>query len=94
MAEEHIEFTLSLCVYVCVCVCLFQNRVRAITWLYMMGFENNMAQMIIMIRRCVANKNQVARSKVKVTDGTLTLCIDFSETCSCPTHNFVMHNGI
>ena len=31
------------------------------------GFENNLAQMIIMTRRCVANKNHVARSKVKVT---------------------------
>ena len=21
------------------------------------------------------------------------MCIDFSETCSCPTHSFVMHGG-
>ena len=40
------------------------------------------------------NKNHVARSKVKVTVCTYTLCIDFSEICLCPTHNFVMHNGI
>ena len=66
MAEGHIEFTLS----VCVCVCVFQNRVRAITSPYIMGFKNNLARMIIMTRRCVANKNYVARSKVKVTVGT------------------------
>ena len=90
MAKGHIEFTLS----VCVCDCVFQNRVRAITKPYMMGFENNLAHMIIMTRQCVANKNHVARSKVKVTVRTYTLCIDFSEICSCPTHNFVMHDGI
>ena len=56
-----------ICPRVCVCVCVFQNRVRAITKPYIMGFENNLAQMIIMTRRCVANKNHVARSKVKVT---------------------------
>ena len=61
MAEGHIESYLS------VCVCLFQNRVRAIALPYMMELENNLAQMIIMTRRCVANKNHVARSKVKVT---------------------------
>ena len=76
----------------------------------MMGFENNLgtnnnhdktmdlkiiwAQIIIMTRRCVANKNYVARLKVKVTVGTSTLCIDFSETCSCLTHNFIMHGWI
>ena len=59
----------------------------------LMGFEDNLAQMIIMTTRCVANKNHVARSKVKVTVRTLALCIDFSETCSCPAHKFVMHGG-
>ena len=61
---------------------------------YMMGFENNWAQMNIMTRGCVGNKNHVTRSEIKVTVHTLTLCIDFSETCSFPTHNFVMHSGI
>ena len=61
MTEGHIEFTLS------VCVCVFQNRVRAITKPYMMGFATNVAQMIIMTRPCVQKKNHVARSKVKVT---------------------------
>ena len=33
----------------------------------MIGFEKYLAQMIIMIRQCVAYKNHDARSKVKVT---------------------------
>ena len=33
-----------------------------ITWSYMLGFINNVAQMIIMTRGCVANKNHVASS--------------------------------
>ena len=52
MEEGHIEFTLS----VFVCVCVFQNRVRAITKPYIMGFDNNLAQMIIMTKQCVAKK--------------------------------------
>ena len=57
-------------VCVCVCVCVFQIRVRSITSLCMVGFKNHLAQMIITTRRCVACKNHVARSKVKVTVGT------------------------
>ena len=45
-----------------------------------MGFENNLAQMIIMTRRCVANKNHIPRLNVKVIVCTETLCIDFIET--------------
>ena len=70
MAEGHIEsylsLSLSLSVCVCVCVCVFQNRFRPITSTCMVGFGNNLAQIII-TRHCVANKNHVARSKVKVT---------------------------
>ena len=66
MAEGHREFTLSVCVCVCV-VCVFLNRVRAITYPYIMGFQNDLVQMIIMTRQCVANKNHVTRSKVKFT---------------------------
>ena len=68
MAEERIESYLSVCVRACVrlCVCVFQNRVRPITSACMVGFRNNLAQMIIITRHCVANKH-VARSKVKVT---------------------------
>ena len=63
MAEGHIESYLS--VYVCVCV--FQNSVRLITSSCIMGFENNLAQMIIMTRRYVAYKSHVDMFKVKVT---------------------------
>ena len=66
MAEGHIEFTLS----VCVCICVFQIRVQPVTSLYMVGFKNQLAQMIIKTRRCVGYKNHVTRSKVKVTVGT------------------------
>ena len=62
------------------------------TLLCIVGFENNLAQMIIMTRQCVANKNHVARSEVTVH--TQTLCVGFSETCSCPTHNLIMYGGI
>ena len=65
--------------------------VRPITLLSMLVFKNNFAQMIIMIRRCVRIKNHMARLKVKVT---VTVCIDFSETCLCSTHNLIMHGGI
>ena len=36
--------------YRCPCVCVFQNHVWDITEPYLMGFENNLAQMIIMTR--------------------------------------------
>ena len=42
-------------------------QVRPINLLCIVGFENNLAQMIIMIRQYVSNKNHVARSKVKAT---------------------------
>ena len=42
-------------------------HVRPITLYCMMGFENHLAQMIIMTRRCVPCKNHVTRLKVKVT---------------------------
>ena len=68
-------------------------RVRPITLLSIVGFKNNLAEMIIMARRCVANKNHVARLKVKITVRTQTLCIDLSETCSFPTYNFLCMVG-
>ena len=55
-------------------------RVRPIPLLCMVGFKNNLAQKIIMIRQCVANKNHVAGVKIKVTVRSLTLGIDFNET--------------
>ena len=64
-AEGHIESYLSMCV--CVFVCVFQDCVRLITSSCIMEFVNNLAQMIIMTRRCVGCKNHVDRSKLKVT---------------------------
>ena len=58
-------------------------HVRTITWSCMVGFENKLVQMIIMTKQSVMNKNHVVTSKVYVTVCTLSLCIDFSETCSC-----------
>ena len=63
MAEGHIEFTLSACV----CV---PDSCPTHNFIVHGGNKNHLAQMIIMTRRCVACKNHVARSKVKVTVGT------------------------
>ena len=57
------QFALKLCAKTSVKpIC-----VRPISLLCMVGIENDLAQMIIMTKRCVANKNHVARLKVKVT---------------------------
>ena len=58
-------------------------HVRTITLSCMVGFENNLVQTIIMTKQHVMNKNNVIRPKVYVTACTETLCIDYSETCSC-----------
>ena len=81
MAERHIEFYLSMCV-------CFQNLVRLITLSCMVGFENN-----FMTRGCLPCKNHIARSKIKVTVCSCTLCIGFSEICFCLAQNFVLHGG-
>ena len=60
----------------------------------MLGFINNMAQMIITTRERVANKNQIARSKFKVIDHTETLLIGYNKSLLYPAHNFVLHGGI
>ena len=60
----------------------------------MLGFLINVAQMIIMTRGFVANKNHVASSKFKVKDHTLTLIIGHNKSLLYPPHNFVLHGGI
>ena len=65
-----------------------------ITWSSMLGFINNVAQMIIMTRGCVANKNHVASSKFKVIDHAYTLLIGYNKSLLHPAHNFVLHGGI
>ena len=70
-------------------VCAFQIHVRPITSSCIVGFENYLAEMIIMSRRYVTCKNYVPRSKVKVTADTLSLGIPES----CPTHDFIPKIG-
>ena len=53
-------------------------RVWPITFHCMGGFENYLAQMIIVTRQCVVCKNHVARVDVKDTVCTKNLCIGFS----------------
>ena len=60
----------------------------------MLGFINNVAQMIIMTRGCVANKTHIASLKFKVTDHTLTLFKGYNKSLLYPVRNFVLHGGI
>ena len=60
----------------------------------MLGFINNVAQISILTRGCVANTNHVASLKFKVNDLTLTLSICYKESLLYPAHNFVLHGGI
>ena len=46
----------------------------------MLGFINNVAQIFIMTRECVANKNHVASSKFKVIGNTLTVFIGYNKS--------------
>ena len=42
-------------------------HVGPVTLSFIVGSVNNLVQMIIMTRRCVANRNHVVMSKVKVS---------------------------
>ena len=67
MTEEHIVFTLSVCLcFVCLLLCS-HNLVPPITLSCVVGFQSYKAQIIFMTRQCVAYKNHVASLKVKVT---------------------------
>ena len=56
---------LNLCIYFSeTCLC------PPITWSSMLEFMNNVAQVIIMTRRCVTDKNHVASLTFKVIDYT------------------------
>ena len=73
MNKNHVA---RLKVYVTVCtttLCIDFSETCSflpITWSSILGFINNVAQMIIMTNECVANINHVASSKVKVIDYT------------------------
>ena len=57
--------TYTLCInFSETCLCL------PITWSSVLGFINNVAQMIIMTREYIANKNHVASLKFKIIDYT------------------------
>ena len=68
------------------------------SWLITLSFVVELykclAETMIMTRQCVACKNHIASSKVKVTVCMLTLCIGQSVTCLCLAHHFVLHSGI
>ena len=56
----------------------------------MAGWENYLAQMIIMTRQCGLCKNHLATSKVKFTVCIYSLCIGLNETYLCVAHNLVV----
>ena len=60
----------------------------------MLVFINNVAQMIIMTKGCIANKKHSASSKFKVTEYTSTLFIRYNKSLLYPAHTFVLHGGI
>ena len=68
-------------------ICALQ--MHSITSSCMVGFKNYLEEMVITTRRCAACKNYVTRSKVKVTAGTLSLCIPES----CQIQNFIPKIG-
>ena len=58
MAEWHVVFTFF--VYACVHVYVFKYRVQPITLSWVVGFQSNWAQIIVLTSRCVACKKRVA----------------------------------
>ena len=74
MTKHEQEHVVKSKVYVTVCtLCIDFSKTCSclpITRSSMLGFKNNVAQMIIMTRGCVGNKNYVANSKFKVIDHT------------------------
>ena len=55
---------LSVGTYVCTYI---RIHVLSITWSCLEGFSHSLAEVITIMRQCVAAKNQVPRSKVKVS---------------------------
>ena len=72
MAEGHIEFTLSMCVCVCVCVC-FPELCPDHNLTIHDGIENDLAQMIIMTRRCVRTRTMSLGQRSR-SQSALELC--------------------
>ena len=74
MNKNHVvrsKVYVTVCTYT-LCIDLSETcSCMPITCTSVLEFINNVAQMLIMTRGCVANKNHVATSKFKVTDHTL-----------------------
>ena len=66
MMGRHIGWALSVGTYVHVCTYV-RIHVRSITLSCLEGFSYNLAEVITIMRQCVACKRQDPRSKVKVT---------------------------
>ena len=56
----------------------------------MLGFINNVAQMIIMTIGCVANKTHVDSSKFKVIDNTLAFFISYNKSLLYPALSYMV----
>jgi len=64
---RHIVFSSVVCLSVCPSVCPSRFCVRSIFFEPLLGFTNNFAQMLSMIRRCAVPIFDQCRFKVKVT---------------------------
>ena len=65
-----VRLCVCVCVYVCVCVCVdvcYHNLVWSRTLLFLYGFWNYLAEMFIIMRRCVMHKTQFHSFKIKVS---------------------------
>ena len=72
MAVGHIESYLSVCVCVCFRLCVPESC-PAHDFVLLVGFGNNLAQMIIITRHCVACKNRVEQGQMSRSQFTLKL---------------------
>ena len=70
-------------------VCALTSPVQPLILSCMVGFKNDLVQMIINPRQCVLFKNHGAMSMVRFTICTYS-GIGVNETYLCPAHNFVV----
>jgi hypothetical protein len=61
---------------------------------FIKGIWNNLAQMFIIIRRCVVRNNQTPTSRVKVTLAHSRSTLSIWGYMSCQVHNFLIFEGI
>ena len=75
-------------------VCLSHFHVRSITLSFIKWIWNNLAQMFVIIRRCVMGNNQTHTSRVKVALAQLRLTLSIWGYMLCPVHYFFIFEGI